>query len=165
MLPDDSNSGAHEVLAKLLPKSNWAQLVGHQQFSGSTLGYQCGLNLVMVANASNLLITFGLASSFTLHFVVDCLVNPRVYSDICFHQQYLRTIILQSLDFNLFICCDSKASHFYHSAKANHKKFAYTVTCSLLLFYFFPLYKMGMNRISGLQGLLPCQSPLWPKIV
>lgn len=165
MLPDDSNSGSHAMLAKLLPKSNWAQLAGHQQFSGSTLGHQCGLNLVIVANASNLWITFGLASSFTLHFVVDCLVNPRVYSDICFHQQYLRTIILQSLDFNLCICCDSKASHFYHSAKANHKKMCLYSDTFPLITLFFPLYRVGMNRISGLQGLLPCQSPLWPKIV
>lgn len=72
-------------------------------------------------NAFYLWITFGLASSFTLDFVVDCLVNPRLYSDICFYQWYLRTIILQSLDFKSYIHCDSNTSHLYHSAKANHK--------------------------------------------
>lgn len=104
-----------------LHNSNWAQLVECQQFSGSTLLISVVLTWSWLPNAFYLWITFGLASSFTLDFVVGCLVNPRVYSDTCFHQRYSRTIILQSLDFKSCIHCDSNTSHCYHSVMANHK--------------------------------------------
>lgn len=72
-------------------------------------------------NAFYLGITFGLTSLFTVNFVVDCLVNPSMYSDICFYQWYLKTIILQSLGFKSCIHCDLNTSHLHHYAKANHK--------------------------------------------
>lgn len=92
--------------------SNWAQLVEFLPFSGSMLDHR---NVVLTwswfPKAFYLWITFGLASSFTLDFVVDYLVNPTVFSDVCFHQQHLRAIILQSLDFKACIRCDSNTSH------------------------------------------------------
>lgn len=110
-------------------------------------------------------ITFDLASSFTLDFVVDCLVNPRVYDNICFHQRYLRTIILQSLGFKSCIHCDSDTSHLYQYAKANHKNLLIQWHIPSYYPIFFFLCIVGMNRISGLQGLLSHQATLRSKLV